>query len=130
MECGDDNTKFFHAYARGRKVAKTIWSLQHEEGNTHVTFEDKAICGVNHFQRLFKAPPQASIEEIIRLAQMFPRFVEEEDNRELMKEVSEDELKEVLGSFQKDKSPGPDGWTIDFFLDLFDILGRDLLMVI
>ena len=39
-----------------------------------------------------------------------------------MKEVSEEELKEVLGSFQKDKSPGTDGWTIEFFLDLFEIL--------
>ena len=55
MESGDDNTKKFHAYARGRKVANTIWSLQDEEGSTHVSFEDKARCGVNHFQQLFKA---------------------------------------------------------------------------
>ena len=39
LECGDDNSKFFHAYARGRKVANTIWSLQDEEGSTHVSFE-------------------------------------------------------------------------------------------
>ena len=56
LESGDDNTKFFHAYARGRKVANTIWSLQDEEGISHVSFEDKARCGVNHFQHLFKAP--------------------------------------------------------------------------
>ena len=129
LECGDDNTKFFHAYARGRKVENTIWSLQDEEG-THVAFEDKARCGVNHFQQLFKAPPQASIEEVTRLSHMFPRFVDEEDNRDLLKELTEEELKDVLGSFQKDKSPGPDGWTIDFFLGLFDFLGRDLLKVV
>ena len=68
LECGDDNTKFFHAYARGRKVENTIWNLQDEEGNSHVTFEDKATYGVNHFQRLFKAPLHASIEEVIRMA--------------------------------------------------------------
>ena len=77
LECGDDNTKKIHAYARGRKVANTIWSLQDEEGTSHVYFEEKARCGVNHFQHLFKAPLQASIEEVIRLAQMFPRFVDE-----------------------------------------------------
>ena len=114
LECGDDNTKFFHAYARGRKATNTIWSLQDEEG-IHVDFEAKARCGVIHFQKLFKASPQASIEEVIRLSQMFPRFVDEEENGVLMKEVSEEELKEVMGSFQKDKIPGPDGWTIDFF---------------
>ena len=129
MECGDENTKFFHAYARGRKVANTIWRLQDEVGS-HVSFEDKASCGVRHFQYLFKAPQQASIAEVIRTALLFPRFVDEGGNRDLMKEVSEEELKEVLGSFQKDKSPGPDGWTIEFFLDLFEILGRDLLQVV
>ena len=61
---------------------------------------------------------------------MFPRFVDEEENGVLVKELSEEELKEVMGSFQKDKSPGPDGWTIDFFLGLFDLLGRDLLKVV
>ena len=79
---------------------------------------------------MFKAPPQASIEEVIRTALMFPCFVDEGGNIDLMKEVLEEELKEVLGSFQKDKIPGPDGWTIEFFLDLFEILGRDLLQVV
>ena len=64
------------------------------------------------------------------MAQMFPSFVDEEGNRDLMREVTEEELKKVMGSFQKDKSPGPDGWTIDFFLDLFHILGKHLLQVI
>ena len=77
-----------------------------------------------------QTPQQATIAKVIRMAQMFPRFVDEAGNRDLMKEVSKEELKKVMGSFQKDKSPGPDGWTIDFFLDLFDILGKDLLQVI
>ena len=59
--------------------------------------------GVIHFKNLFKAPNQASIAEVIRVAQLFPRFVEEEDNRLLMEEVSEEEIKETLHSFQKDK---------------------------
>ena len=37
LESGDDNTKFFHAYARGRKVANTIWSLQDDEGSSYVS---------------------------------------------------------------------------------------------
>lgn len=61
---------------------------------------------------------------------MFPRFAEEEDNRRLMRPVTEEELKEVLGSFQKDKSPGPDGWSIEFFLELYEVLGMDLIQVV
>ena len=41
-----------------------------------------------------------------------------------------EELKETLHSFQKDKSPGPDGWPIEFYLGFFDILGEDLLEVV
>ena len=109
---GDDNSKFFHAYVKGRKSANTIWSLRDDAGLEHTSFEDKARCGVAHFENLFKAPNHASIAEVIRMAQMFPRFVDEEGNRFLMRETSEEELKAVLQSFQKDKSPGPDGWTI------------------
>ena len=56
--------------------------------------------------------------------------MEEDDNLSLMEEVTKGELKEVLHSFQKDKSPGPDGWTIEFFLELFEIMGGDLLKVV
>ena len=97
---------------------------------THLTFEDKARCGVNHFQNLFRAPEQASIAEVIRVAQLFPRFVDDGGNQELMKEVDEEELKEAISSFQKDKSPRPYGWMIEFFLDLFEVLGNDLRMVV
>jgi hypothetical protein len=47
-----------------------------------------------------------------------------------MEEVTEDKLKVVLHIFQKSKIPGPDGWTIEFFLNFFDILGKDLLSVV
>jgi hypothetical protein len=64
------------------------------------------------------------------VAQFFPIFVEEADNRLLMEEVTEKELLEVLHSFQKDKSPGPDGLTIEFFLGCYEIVGPDLLKMI
>jgi hypothetical protein len=44
--------------------------------------------------------------------------------------VSRDELFHVLGTFGKDKSPGPDGWTVEFYIDFFDMLGEDLLWVV
>jgi hypothetical protein len=44
-----------------------------------------------------------------------------------MEEVTEEELKEVIHSFQKDKSPGPDGWSMDFFMGIFYFIGKDIL---
>jgi hypothetical protein len=32
----------------------------------------------------------------------------------------------VLKSFSKDKSPGPDRWTVELFLKYFDLIGNDV----
>jgi hypothetical protein len=33
------------------------------------------------------------------------------------------EIKSILESFSKGKSLRPDGWSVDFYLDFFDIIG-------
>ena len=99
MESGDDNIKFFHAYARGRKSSNTIWSLQDSYGVAQNNFVDKAHIGVTHFKNLFKTPPEVTIVEVVRVAQLFPRFVDVEDNLILMDMVYEEELKAALHSF-------------------------------
>jgi hypothetical protein len=130
LKSGDENTKFFQDFARGRKNLNNIWSLNDPTGRRLSSFEDLAQMGCNHFKDLFKAPPRINIQDIIQTALYFPKFVEEEDNRDLMVEVLEEELQEVLSSFKKDKSLGPDGWSIEFFQSSSDILGRDLLRVV
>jgi len=115
LESGDENTQFFQAYARGRKTSNTIWSL-HDQSQREVTcFEGMAQLGRSHFQSLFKCDPRISIVEVIRLALFFPSFVDKENNKDLMAEVTEVELKEIIFSIQKEKIPGLDGWTIEFF---------------
>jgi hypothetical protein len=130
LASGDENTKFFQAFSKGRRCANTIWHLKDRDGNQENTFEGMSRLGKKHFQDLFIAENQATIEEVVCLAQLFPRFVDEEDNRMLMEKVTEEELKEVIRSFQKDKSPGPDDWTIEFFLGFYDLLGQDLLKMV
>ena len=38
-----------------------------------------------------------------------------------------EECKEALSSFIKDKSPGEDAFTTEFYIKFFDILGEDLV---
>ena len=44
--------------------------------------------------------------------------------------MSKDELLASLKYLQRDKSPGPDGWTKKFFMDLFNLIGEYLLKVV
>jgi hypothetical protein len=61
---------------------------------------------------------------------LFPRFVDEEDISLLDQPCTKSEIWEVLKLFSKDKSPGPDGWTVEFFTQFFDLLGDDLLELV
>jgi hypothetical protein len=46
---------------------------------------------------------------------IFLKMIEQVDNREFFRDIYKEELCGVLESFKKDKSPGPDSWTIDFY---------------
>lgn len=63
-------------------------------------------------------------------AQAFPRFSTDEDNNKLQQAVSPMELEIVLHWFNKIKSRSLNGWTIEFFLGFYELIGRDLLNVL
>jgi hypothetical protein len=71
-----------------------------------------------------------TIEEQIATVRLFPRIVTEEEVVTLESPCSSEEVLEVLKGFSKDKSPGPDGWTVEFFLHFFELVGKDLLDVV
>eukprot|EP00253_Pinus_taeda_P010150 PITA_10150 len=112
------------------KVANTIWKLPTPDGDIADTFNKLAHLGTTHFRNLYKCPREVNLPDIINVANHFPRFVEDEDVEALIDPVSAEELEGVLKWFKKDKSPGPDGWTIEFYLAFFDVLGQDLLGVV
>eukprot|EP00253_Pinus_taeda_P014598 PITA_14598 len=130
LQAGDDNSKFFHCYAKSRKVSNTIWKLPSPDGGIADNFQKIAHLGTTHFRNLYKSPREANLLDIIYVANHFPRFVEEEDLADLTDPVTAEELEGVLKWFNKDKSPGPDGWTIEFYLAFFEELGQDLLRVV
>ena len=107
--CGDENTKFFQAYSKGRNITNTIWGISNNLGDRVTSFDGLANVGVQHFGNLFKERSGANIVEVVQLAQFFPCLVEPVDNRMLMAKVQQKVLLEVLHSFQKDKSLSPNG---------------------
>ena len=58
---------------------------------------------------------------------MFPRIVTEDEVVNLENPSTSEEILEVLKGFTKDKSLGPDGWKVEFFLHFFELVGHDLL---
>ena len=55
---------------------------------------------------------------------------DEETNDKNFHPIFEEELLGIMKSFKRDKCPGPDGWTIEFFTHFFDLFKADLLRMI
>ena len=49
------------------------------------------------------------------------------DCTSLEKAVTLKELESILRMCDKEKSPGPYGWTVEFFLAFWDLVGMDVL---
>ena len=94
------------------------------------TFEEKSKVVVEHFHKLFKEPVGCPIGEMLEVLNLFPRAITEEMNDELTKDILEEEITQVLHSFQRGKSPGLDCFTLDFFLWFYGLIKKDILAVV
>lgn len=55
---------------------------------------------------------------------------DDELNDHLFQPVTEETLLETMKFFKRDKCPGPDRWTIEFFIHFFDLIKTDLLRMV
>ena len=83
-----------------------------------------------YFSSFYKESSINMIEEQVASVGLFPRMVNEEEVILLEKHVSKEEVLEVLKCFTKDKSPGPDGWTMEFYLHFYDFVAKELMDVV
>jgi hypothetical protein len=63
-------------------------------------YKDIANEGMRHFKELYKEPPRVNIAEFVAITSCLPCFVNHEQNKELMEEVSKEKLKSVVHSFR------------------------------
>lgn len=64
LKAGDENSKFFQQYARGRKNKNIIWALRDQIGREASTFNQLADMGIRNFSHILKVPKEASIAKI------------------------------------------------------------------
>ena len=80
-----------------------------------------------HFKNLYSSECTLSQEEYQQFIQNLeiPRL-SNEDRDSLEGPLTYEVCKKVLDSFQNNKSPGVDGFTVEFYKFFFDLLGNDL----
>jgi hypothetical protein len=127
LASGDRNTKFFHAYANSRKQVNAIWDITKEDGSVVTSQQGIQKEAIGYFQNLFKAQENLTISNQLAVIKEYPRIFSEEEGLKVVEPVTLSELLATLKGFTVSKSPGPDGWTVEFFLAFFDLLGNELL---
>lgn len=127
---GDQNNKYFHKGVEKRKAQNMIKEVQCRDGHI-VTSGDDIKQEAEGFFRDFLQFTPADYEGISvdRLMEIVPRC-RDEDHDMLIREVSEEEIKGVLWAMPTDKSPGPDGFTAEFFKKAWSIVGTEFTTAI
>ena len=109
----------------------TIQEIEREDGRRVTSFHENFYVGASYFKRVYQEHDNLNIVDIIKLSYFFPMFIEDEKNEELIVVISKEELNSILDSFQKDKIIGPNGWTIEFYVDFYvNLLEDDLLKIV
>eukprot|EP00253_Pinus_taeda_P018715 PITA_18715 len=60
------------------------------------------------------------------LLQHLPKGITQEINEILNRDIEEEEIRKAIWTLQPDKSPGPDGFPINFYRDYWQLIKKDL----
>ena len=85
---------------------------------------------VQHFLSIAKEPIIDSSQFINKFTRYIPKLVTREENHNLNRPVSEDEVSEVINEMQNGKAPSPDGFNVDFFKACWKTVKQDILEVV
>ena len=125
---GERPTKYFFNLEKRNYIKKTITELRMED-ETVIKNETQILHAIeNYFSNLYLSTDSTTQEHYDEYIQdlSLPRLSDEErDNMEGL--LTYEECKKVLETFQNDKSPGEDGFTVEFYKFFFDLLGHDLI---
>jgi hypothetical protein len=109
---------------------KSIWSIDSEEKGSLRGLEAIKVEAVSYFKKQFKASSDHNLPEKITTAGLYSQYFSAKEVTELYNPVTLSEIKDILIHFKRERSPGPDGWTTEFFIFFFDLVGEDLLQMV
>ncbi|XP_035544681.1 uncharacterized protein LOC118348042 [Juglans regia] len=121
---GDKNTKFFHRMANAHRRFNYIESLSIDGDVSSDQGEIKEHV-VGHFELLLEEPypwrPTIDGLAFEVIDQYSMDWVE--------RPFEEEEVKRVIRNMNKDKAPGPDGFTMAFFQVCWEVVREDVMLV-
>ena len=131
LDVGDGNNKAFHNAAKVREICNTIYEIQCADGSIVKTEEEIKKEAERFFEDFMTTQPQdfeGVTEE--RLRELLGFECSDADKDNLMKEVTQEEIKRVLFKMPGSKALGPDGFTTEFFKESWAVIGKDITVAV
>jgi hypothetical protein len=120
---GDQNTTFFHNFAKARRKRNSILSLKNENGAVLEGSEDLKPFIKDYFASLFSSEVQHT--DVNLLQRVRPR-VSTEMNEALLKPYTAEEIKEAMFDIGDYKAPGTDGLHAVFYKKFWSVVGDEV----
>ncbi|XP_074336391.1 uncharacterized protein LOC141673539 [Apium graveolens] len=123
LQEGDQNTRFFHKFASGRKKTNQICRLKDKHGEWKSNEVDIQEIIIDYFSELFTSLSNAGELSSGERVQN----VTEEQNWQLLEPISNEEVKCATFSMHPEKSPGYDGLNPAFYQAYWSIVEKDVV---
>ena len=130
LQAGDKNTNYFH------KQTKIILSFNFinelKDINSQIISKQDNIkkLAMHHFNQLYSDIGETDPLSQVDLLSIIHPSIFEEENKVLEKPITENEIIEAIWTLHPDKSPGPEGFTINFYRVAWDIIKEDLKKIL
>ena len=126
LQEGERNTSFFHKAAIQHHQGNRMEILKIEEGGIAKTQEELEGTLNSYFANLMKEPEGDKEEAQREVFRHIPKIISDDHNHMLGKPIEMEEVEAVIKQMEKDKSPGPDGFTLNFIHACWDRLKEEV----
>eukprot|EP00253_Pinus_taeda_P006641 PITA_06641 len=123
---GEKNTKFFHQSTIQRRMHNNIAFINNSQGNRLEKHEDIEKEFKDYFQEALKEQPGSREVAIKSVTQHVPKIITDDQNQNLLKQVTMQDVEEAMAQLKDGKAPGPDGFTSNFFHEFWDLISAEV----
>lgn len=125
----DKNTKYFLSLEKYRQKKNTIGELLLPNGQVVSETDSILDCEFGFYSELYSCV-QDKNEDIDMFLKYIDKKVDDQDKIDCDKDISKEEIYIALSKMSKNKTPGPDGLTVSFYLEFWNQLADDFQKLI
>ncbi|KAJ9536697.1 hypothetical protein OSB04_un000082 [Centaurea solstitialis] len=124
---GDSNTRFFHMVIKEKRHSQQIHAIRNMSGS-YVYDDDVPVAFLDHLKSIIGTTDQTIDPRVPE--GLLTKTLSMEDANFMIRQFSDNDIKEAMFGIGNEKAPGPDGFSAKFFKATWDIVGKDVSIAI